>query len=576
MSKERKRNLKSFFRLLLCYRWQHLIAMILSIFNSILVLLQPIFLMKIIDEGIVSADSIVLINNILLFLVIIILQNVCEYFSTYIYSTIGKKFILDLRIRLIHHVENMSGDFFTNTDSSEIFTIYDDDIDNIEQLASSMIFSFLSDICVAAAMCIYLIWLQPELFLAILIIQPIMFLIQKKINKNSTHLAFKIRDTLGETIKEVQEYFLSIMQYIKLNAKRVFWSRFNKSSGCYAENCIKLDMSYCKSSVLGSLLSGSVVCIIFGYGGYKVTQGDLTIGGLITFNQYSQKLFQPIVSIAQNSTQLKRILVSLDRVFNLLEQENNIIAEVPVYDHGVCRGEICFKSVSFQYVEGRDVFRNFNCKFTPGTFNGIVGRSGAGKTTLINLLLRLWDVKDGAIEIDGINIKNYNIEKMRECIDVVSQDIFLLNDTVKNNLTLLNENISLEKIIDITKKVGLYDVIRNSSDGFDTIVGDNGIKLSGGQKQRVSIARVLLRDAPIVIFDEATAALDNNAQENIIDLVFELLKNRTVIIIAHRLSAVKKCDKILVISEGSVIESGTHKELMARGGEYYHLYMAEQ
>ena len=576
MSKERKRNLKSFFRLLLCYRWQHLIAMILSIFNSILVLLQPIFLMKIIDEGIVSADSIVLLNNILLFLVIIILQNICEYFSTYMYSTIGKKFILDLRIRLIHHVENMSGDFFTNTDSSEIFTIYDDDIDNIEQLASSMIFSFISDVCVAVAMCIYLIWLQPELFLAILIIQPIMFLIQKKINKNSTYLAFEIRDTLGETIKVVQEYFLSIIQYIKLNAKKVFWNKFNKSSSYYAENCIKLDMSYCKSSVLGSLLSSSVVCIIFGYGGYKVTQGDLTIGGLITFNQYSQKLFQPIVSIAQNSTQLKRILVSLDRVFNLLEQENDIVEENPVYDHVVCRGEVFFKNVSFQYVEGRDVFRNLNCKFDPGTFNGIVGKSGTGKTTLINLLLRLWDVKDGAIEIDGINIKNYNIEKMRECIDVVSQDVFLLNDTVKNNLTLLNENISLDKIIDITKKVGLYDAIMNSPDGFDTIVGDNGIKLSGGQKQRVSIARVLLRDAPIVIFDEATAALDNNAQENIIDLVFELLKNRTVIIIAHRLSAVKKCDKILVISGGSVIESGTHKELMARGGEYYHLYMADQ
>lgn len=576
MSKERKRNLKSFFRLLLCYKWQHLMAMILSVFNSILVLLQPIFLMKIIDEGIVSADAIVLLNNILLFLMIIILQNICEYFSTYIYSTIGKKFILDLRISLIHHVENMSGEFFANTDSSEIFTIYDDDIDNIEQLASSMIFSFISDVCVAVAMCIYLIWLQPELFLAILIIQPIMFLIQKKINKNSTYLAFEIRDTLGETIKVVQEYFLSILQYIKLNAKRVFWSRFSKSSSCYAENCIKLDMSYCKSSVLGSLLSGSVVCIIFGYGGYKVTQGDLTIGGLITFNQYSQKLFQPIVSIAQNSTQLKRILVSLDRVFNLLELENDIVAENPVYDQGVCRGEIYFKSVSFQYVEGREVFHNFNYKFNPGTFNGIVGRSGSGKTTLINLLLRLWDVKDGAIEIDGINIKNYNIEKMRDCIDIVSQDVFLLNDTVKNNLTLLNENISLEKIIDITKKVGLYDVIKNSPDGFDTIVGDNGIKLSGGQKQRISIARVLLRNAPIVIFDEATASLDNNAQESIIDLVFELLKNRTVIIIAHRLSAVKKCDKILVISEGTVIESGTHKELLERGGEYYHLYMAEK
>lgn len=575
MSGERKRNLKNFFQLLMRYKWHHIAAMIFSVLNSVLVLLQPIFLMKIIDEGITNLDMASLLKNILYFIGIIIVQNICEYFTTYIYSIIGKRFILDLRIRVIKHVESMSGEFFINTDASEIFTIFDDDIDNIEQLASKMIFSVISDICIAIIMCIYLGHLQLELFTAILVIQPIMFIVQKKINRNSNNLAFEARSTLGEIIKQVQEYLLSMIQYIKLNAKNVFWRRYKKSSDEYVHKCIGLDMAYCKSGVLGSLLSGSVACIIFGYGGYKVILGELTLGGLITFNQYSQKLFQPVVSIAQNSTQLKRILVSVDRVFNLLNQENEIIPIEPICDSPIRRGDIYFKKVSFHYVEGKEVFHALECHFMSCSFNGIVGKSGEGKTTFINLLFRLWDIQSGEIEIDNINVKNYNINKLRENIDIVSQEVFLLNDTIKNNLTLLNENISMEKVVTIAKKVGLYDMILDSPKGFDTVVGDNGIKLSGGQKQRLSIARVLLREAQIVIFDEATSSLDNAAQENIIDLIFSLLKNRTVIIIAHRLSAVKRCDNIIVINNGRVTESGNHNELMEMQGEYYALYNAE-
>ena len=256
MSGERKRNLKNFFQLLMRYKWHHIAAMIFSVLNSVLVLLQPIFLMKIIDEGITNLDMASLLKNILYFIGIIIVQNICEYFTTYIYSIIGKRFILDLRIRVIKHVESMSGEFFTNTDASEIFTIFDDDIDNIEQLASKMIFSVISDICIAIIMCIYLGHLQLELFTAILVIQPIMFIVQKKINRNSNNLAFEARSTLGEIIKQVQEYLLSMIQYIKLNAKNVFWRRYKKSSDEYVHKCIGLDMAYCKSGVLGSLLSG--------------------------------------------------------------------------------------------------------------------------------------------------------------------------------------------------------------------------------------------------------------------------------------------------------------------------------
>ena len=297
---------------------------------------------------------------------------------------------------------------------------------------------------------------------------------------------------------------------------------------------------------------------------------------MITFNQYSQKLFQPIISIARNSTYLKRILVSLDKVFNLLRIDSGLIEERPIYNNHIVNGDIRFCNVKFGYDVNRLVYDKLNIHFANNMFTGIVGRSGEGKTTIINLLLRLWDVIEGCIEIDGVNLKNYNIEKLRDSISVVTQDVFLLNDTIKNNLTLLDKNISMREIEEITKKLGLYDFIQNSPEGFETIVGDNGIKLSGGQKQRISIARVLLKNNPVIIFDEATASLDNNAQEEIIKLIFEYLKNKTVIIIAHRLKVVRECDNIIVIDNGRMIESGTHDLLMKKEGLYYNLYKNEK
>lgn len=558
------------------FRLQHLLGMILSLANSALLLLQPIVLMKIIDEGITASNIVVLVKYITIFLSLVVLQNICEYIKTYIYSFIGKQFIYELRIKVLKHIEKMSGQFFVNTNAGELFTIFDDDIDNIEQLASNMIFTFISDILVSVIMCIYLCWLQPELFFIILISQPIMFYIQKRINKKTNLLSFALRDILGQIVKEVQEYLTSVMQFIKMNAKQVFWSNYNKSGSEYTQKSLQLDMSYGKSVALGSVISAIVVCVIFGYGGYKVVTGELTIGGLITFNQYSQKLFQPIISIAQNSTYLKRILVSFDKVFNLLRNDSELVEARPIYNDQIVNGDIRFYNVKFGYDDNRIVYDKLNLHFANNMFTGIVGRSGEGKTTIINLLLRLWDVKEGCIEIDGVNLKNYNIEKLRDSISVVTQDVFLLNDTIKNNLTLLDKNISMREIEEITKKLDLYDFIQNSPEGFETIVGDNGIKLSGGQKQRISIARVLLKNNPVIIFDEATASLDNNAQEEIIKLIFEYLKNKTVIIIAHRLKVVKECDNIIVIDNGRMIESGTHDLLMKKEGLYYNLYKNEK
>ncbi len=254
-----------------------------------------------------------------------------------------------------------------------------------------------------------------------------------------------------------------------------------------------------------------------------------------------------------------------------LEHSQEILCDTPYYEGKITRGEISFRNVDFSYDGRKSVYQGLNLDIESGKFNGIVGESGAGKSTLINLLLRLWDVQQGTILLNGVNLRQYQLDILRGSIALVTQDPFLVNDTIKNNLTLL-DNISEEDIIKATKRAGIYDFIISLPDGFNTEVGESGIKLSGGQKQRIAIARILLKNAPIVILDEATAALDNNTEEYIIDEFYDALKGKTVIIISHRLSIIKKCETINVISQGKVVECGSHDELILKGGYYKQLY----
>lgn len=284
-------------------------------------------------------------------------------------------------------------------------------------------------------------------------------------------------------------------------------------------------------------------------------------------------MFLPIFKIAQSNIRLKKTIVSIDRVYDILNQKSSIKQELPFFYGNIERGTIIFKNVSFSYAPDLMLFNELNLDIQENCFNGIVGESGEGKSTLVNLIMRLWDVNKGSITVDGIDISRYEISKLRNSIALVSQDLFMSNDTIMNNLTFMEENIKMTEVIKATKQVKIYDFIMSLSDGFNTEVGENGIKLSGGQKQRIAIARAILRKTKVIIFDEATASLDNNVQDHIINNMFEIFENRTVIIIAHRLSTIKKCDVINVIKDGYVVEKGKHEELLKNKGDYYHMYI---
>lgn len=310
-------------------------------------------------------------------------------------------------------------------------------------------------------------------------------------------------------------------------------------------------------------------------GGILLINQQTTIGTILVYMQYAGKILTPVLGISQLNMKFKKAKISLDRIFELLETNSDVVYNVGIQKEGISSGEIKFENVTFGYVPNQFILRNIDFLIEPGKVTALVGGSGAGKTSIVNLLYRMWDVKYGKIVIDGINIVEYDIEYLRKNISIVSQDIVLLNDTIYNNIVLGDSKISMDDVIKATKIANIYDTIINFDKQFDTIIGDRGIKLSGGQKQRLAIAMALVRKSQIIVFDEATSALDNINELDIYRKIVDLFKDRTLLVIAHRLSTIEKADKIYVLDSGSIVESGTHNTLMKKQGYYYKLYKKE-
>ena len=317
-----------------------------------------------------------------------------------------------------------------------------------------------------------------------------------------------------------------------------------------------------------NFLNSLTVAAILGYGGFKVITGELSLGGLVSFNLYSQRFIGPITQLAQYNTEIVTSMISWQRIRNLL---NTPIEVIDGEENINALGNIEFKDVNFSYDDKSEVFNDLNLKFEKGKVHALVGPSGVGKTTLIHLILRLWNINSGQIDFEGHCIEDINIKDLRDQISLVSQNIFLLNDNIYNNIVLGNENISKEHLDKILKQADIYNFINSLPDKLDTMIGENGRKVSGGEKQRISIARALLKNSSILIFDEATSMLDNETEDNIISQLLTVFKNKTIILVAHRLSTVKNADIIYVLKDGQVIEKGNHESLLNERGFYYNL-----
>ncbi|HDA5408693.1 TPA: ABC transporter ATP-binding protein, partial [Clostridioides difficile] len=429
-------------------------------------------------------------------------------------------------------------------------------------------------------------------FLIVLILQIILSIFQNKFTKLISKNTREIREDSGSLSNKIQEYVSNIKNVVVSKSRMKFFSSYLSEEKNLIRKYLKLDLIMNGNIAIAKSISILVTVSIYGVGGYKIISGNMTIGELLAFQQYTNMFIGPCISIVRANTRIQQAKASLDRVYSVIDEE----IDIKVNNRGLrIEDKECniieFKNIYFSYKEiGKKklqnleqdeqidctyedietdsyILSNINITFRKGETTALIGESGSGKSTIVNLLYRLWDIQKGEITIDGINIKNINLKSLRKSINIVTQDMLMFDDTIRNNINI-NKSLSDEELKNICSVVGMNDFISRLENGFDTIIGEKGVKISGGQKQRIALARSLVNDSKILILDEATSALDNISQSEILRNIRAYVKGKIVIIIAHRLSTIKDADNIYVLEKGKVVESGKDKELFIRNGIY--------
>lgn len=549
-----------------------IIAFLLMLITSGLSLFMPQITKMILDNAIKNSNINLLLKLIMMYVGIILISNILSLVLDYIYSKMKNRVSLMFKIKLVRHLAKLSGDYYTNIKTGNILNILENDMYVVESLGSELLFSLIVDFFTALIALVFLIKMQVDLLIIIIAIQGAILFSQSKFTKLIASKNEEIREKSGDIANINQEYISNIMNVVISKSNLKFFKEYLKKERSMFKTSIELDMAFSASMASGSILSTFITVAIYGYGGYKIINGTMTFGELIAFQQYTGMFISPCMNIIRSNIQIQQAKTSINRIFTVLDEP----IKIPNNNSGTrCTkkfvGDIDFNQVSFSYEDKCSILNNINLEFKNGKVTALVGLSGCGKSTIAKLLFRLWDVNNGDITIDGVSIKDYNLKDIRKHISIITQDSLLFDDTIINNLIFDKKSIDEEQIYNICKCVGVYNFINDLPNGFNTIVGEKGVKLSGGQKQRIAIARALLSDSKVIVFDEATSALDNISQSIILENINKFLIDKTVVVIAHRLSTVKNADKIYVMDKGIIVESGSHEELVSNKGIYYNL-----
>lgn len=462
--------------------------------------------------------------------------------------------------------------FFYNRQTGELMSRVINDTSHLEVLLAHAVPDTFINILTFIGVLIILLTTNVYLaFAAFIVVPPIAYLIFRFTKK--VRPMFKItHEKNAELSAALQDNFSGIKEVQIFNKQEKEKERITTISKQHISATIS---ALTKSAVYHpsiALLSQMGMVILIGFGGTMAAAGKVKISEVVAFAYYLGMLYDPIRSLGRLSEDWQNASTAVDRIINMLSIKSNVVDMDEALELDNVQGEVEYKNVSFEYIKGRSVIKNFNLKIDKGEKVALVGPTGVGKTTLASLLSRFYDPTKGQILIDGIDVKTVTQHSLRENISVVLQDVFLFNGNIADNIAYSTKNATREQIIQAAKTANAHSFIIETENGYDTIIGERGTRLSGGQKQRLSIARALLKNAPILILDEATASVDNETEKLIHEAVDKVIENRTTIIIAHRLSTIKNSDRIAVINDGNIAEIGTHDELIKNSEIYANLY----
>lgn len=552
-----------------------IIATILTITISALAAIRPRLTAVAIDDKIMNKDFPGLQSIVLIMLGTLILQGIIQYGMTYLTSWIGQKIIYDLRKKIFDHILKLDLKFFDRNPIGRVVTRVTGDVEVLFEVFSSGLVTAFGDIFLILWVLYFMFTLDYKLALVTLSVLPVLIYATSVFRKRVRDSYRRIRILVAKLNAYIQEHVTGILivQYFGKEKRTI--AEFETINRDHTDQNNKSVFYYAVFFPIVELIGAVSAGLIIWYGGGQVVQGAVSIGVIISFIQFTEMFFRPIRDLSEKYNILQTAMASSERIFSLLDEKPEI-KDSDVNEKAVIKnGSIEFKNVFFAYNNDDFVLKNVSFKINDGEKVAFVGATGAGKSTIINLLSRFYEINSGMISIDGTDIKKIKQKELRKYIAIVLQDVFLFSGSIRSNITLGNKDISEQSVLTAIDNVGLSRFINSLPDKLDHPVNERGSTLSVGQKQLISFARALVIDPKILILDEATSSVDTNTEMLIQDAIRKLIEGRTSIIIAHRLSTIQKCDKIIVMHKGEIKEMGTHQELLENNGLYYKLYQLQ-
>lgn len=575
------KELKALFRFMKPYKWLLVLATISMIFVTVMNMIGPWMIRSLIQtvtNGVGQTDGsyIKRINFLaILAISVYLLRAVAQFGTDYISHFAAWNILKEIRQFLYDHMQKLSLRYYQDKQTGDLMSRVINDTGNFEQLLAHAIPTIIVNGLMLIGVSVMLFMMNAKLAMYTLIPIPLLIWMVLKFSKISRPLFRQAQTRIGEVNALLQDNFTG-MKEIKAFTKEKYESgRAESRIAGYTNAILKaLKLSNFFHPSIEFVSSIGTVIVIF-FGGRLALANHLPLEDLVAFLLYLSSFYQPITAFGRINEGLQQALASAERVLDILNEESEIADAPDAVAVNRVAGQITFNNVSFRYNEDIPILKNISFNVTPGHTLALVGPTGVGKTTMANLIPRFYDPQAGEILIDGLNIKNITQSSLRKQISIVSQDVFLFNGTVKDNILYGRQDATEEDLVRAAEMANAHDFILELSDGYETRVGERGVKLSGGQKQRISIARAILKNAPILVLDEATSAVDTHTESLIQDALNKLKENRTTIVIAHRLSTIKEADQIIVIQEGEIIEQGKHNELLKANGLYSQLCKAQ-
>jgi subfamily B ATP-binding cassette protein MsbA len=503
------------------------------------------------------------------------LGAVASYIDNYYTESVGQWVAHDLRMRVYDHLQHLSLGYYDNHQTGALLSTITDDIKTIQGFASSATLGILTDLLTIIGMLGLMLWLEFDFALIAIGVTPFLLLFVARLNRAVKRATHEVRHHQSDIVAVVQQGLESI------RVVKAFGRQDLEESRLYDVSRATTDAALVARRVK-SLLSPAVTIVVALCTGFVLWRGTalvlagvMTVGALTVFLAYLAKFFKPVQDLAKMSNTLAQTAVALERVQAILDTRAFVPDRADAREPELLKGAVVFDHVAFAYDPAAPVLRDVSFSIAPGQLVGIVGATGGGKSTVVGLIPRFYDPSAGRVQIDGVDLRDYKLEGLRSQIGFVLQDTVLFRGTVRDNIAYGRPDASEDEIVAAAKLANADEFIVRMPKGYDSLVGERGLTLSGGQRQRIGIARAVIRNAPILILDEPTAALDTESEKLVIDALERLMKGRTVITIAHRLSTIRDAHKIIVLKDGVVAEQGTHEELVARGGFYAELYRVQ-